>query len=207
LTKLTSVEPGDAMWNIFTNEPIDELKLEPETRKILEGSLLFDPVPNVGRVVFISTPHRGSFLAAFGIAKWLSSFVRAPANVMIGISDIATQNPTASGISQVGEVESAVGNMSPSSPMFNVLVDIPVRSEVPAHSIISVRGGEAKKDGGSDGVVRYESAPIEGVVSELIVDSPHSCQSKAPVIEELSRILLLHLKELDDDRSTKAMAL
>lgn len=207
LTKLTSVEPGDAMWNIFSNEPIDELKLEPETRKILEGSLLFDPVPNVGRVVFISTPHRGSFLAAFGIAKWLSSFVRAPANVMIAISDIATQNPTASGISQVGEVESAVGNMSPSSPMFNVLVDIPVRSEVPAHSIISVRGGEAKKDGGSDGVVRYESAHIEGVASELIVDSPHSCQSKAPVIEELSRILLLHLKELDDDRSTKAMAL
>jgi hypothetical protein len=199
LTKLTSVEPGNEMWKIFSDTPIDDLTLEPETREILEGSLLFDPVPNIGRVVFISTPHRGSYLAAFGIARWMSSFIRAPANLAIAASDIVTQNPAATGISQVGEVESAVGNMSPTSPMFNVLVDIPVRSEVPAHSIISVKGGEAAKHGGSDGVVKYESAHIEGVASELIVDSPHSCQSEAPVIEELLRILLLHLEEGDID--------
>jgi len=60
-----------------------------------------------------------------------------------------------------------------------------------------VKGGEAKKEGGSDGVVKYESAHIEGVVSELIVDSGHSCQSKPRVIEELLRILLLHLNEAD----------
>jgi len=197
LTKLTSVEPGNKMWEILGDVPIDELKLEPETREILEGSLLFDPVPNVERVVFISTPHRGSYLAAFGIAKWMSSFIRAPANIVIAMSDIATQNPEADGISKVGKVESAVGNMSPSSPMFNVLVDIPVRPGVTAHSIISVNGGEAEKDGGSDGVVKYESAHIEGVASELIVDSGHSCQSQPTVIEELLRILLLHLEEGD----------
>jgi len=201
LTKLTSVEPDEKMWGILSDVPIDELKLKPETRRILEGSLLFDPVPNVKRVVFISTPHRGSYLAAFGIAKWLSSFIRAPANLMIAVADIATQNPAADGIAKVGKVGSAVGNMSPSSPMFNVLVDIPVRPEVTAHSIISVRGGEAEKDGGSDGVVKYESAHIEGVASELIVDSAHSCQSQPPVIEELLRILLLHLEEADMEES------
>jgi len=197
LTKLTSVEPENEMWGIFSSVPIEELKLEPETREILEGSLLFDPVPNVARVVFISTPHRGSYLAAFGVAKWLSSFIRAPANLMIAVTDIATQNPEAQGIAKVGNVESAIGNMSPSSPMFKVLVEIPVRPGVPAHSIISVKGGEAKKEGGSDGVVKYDSAHIDGVSSELIVDSPHSCQSKPQVIEELLRILLLHLEEGD----------
>jgi pimeloyl-ACP methyl ester carboxylesterase len=201
LTKLTSVEPEDKMWEIFSESPIDDMKLEPETREILEGSLLFDPVPNVKRVVFISTPHRGSYLAAFGIAKWMSSFIRAPANLMIAVADIATQNPEADGIARVGKVESAVGNMSPSSPMFNVLVDIPVRPGVPSHSIISVSGGEAEKEGGSDGVVNYESAHLEDITSELIVDSGHSCQSKPPVIEELLRILLLHLEEGDREES------
>jgi len=181
----------------FGDVPIDDLTLEPETREILAGSLLFDPVPNVRRVVFISTPHRGSYLAAFGIAKWMSSFIRAPANLMLAVADIAIQNPETDGIDKVGKVESAVGNMSPTSPMFNVLVDIPVRPEVTAHSIISVNGGEAEKDGGSDGVVKYKSAHIDGVASELIVDSSHSCQSKPPVIEELLRILLLYLEEGD----------
>ncbi|HIF94601.1 MAG: alpha/beta fold hydrolase [Myxococcales bacterium] len=198
LTKLVSVQPENKMWKIFSNDSIDDLKLAPETREILQGSLLFDPVPNIGRVVFISTPHRGSYLAAFGIAKWMSSFVRAPANIAIAATDLITQNPEANGIEKVAEIGGAIGNMSPTNPMFNVLVDIPVRPGVHAHSIISVKGGEAAKDGGSDGVVKYESAHLEGVASELIVDSPHSCQSKAPVIEELLRILLLHLDESEE---------
>ncbi len=194
LTKLTSVEPDNHLWDMFSSTPIDELELEPETREILDGAFLFDPVSNVERVVFISTPHRGSYLAAFSLAKWMSSFIRAPANVVIAATDLMTQNPEARGISQVGQVESAIGNMSPSSPMLGVLVELPLRPEVTAHSIVSVHGGEEEREGGSDGVVKYESAHVEGVASELIVDSGHSCQSNPLVIEELLRILLLHLE-------------
>ena len=198
LTKLTSVEPENHLWDVFSSTPIDELELEPETREILAGAFLFDPVSNVERVVFISTPHRGSYLAAFSLAKWMSSFIRAPANVMIAAKDLVTRNPEARGISQVGQVESAIGNMSPSSPMLGVLVELPVRPEVTAHSIVSVKGGEEEREGGSDGVVKYESAHIQGVESELIVDSGHSCQSNPRVIEELLRILLLHLEVAEE---------
>jgi pimeloyl-ACP methyl ester carboxylesterase len=195
LTKLTAVEPENTFWEMFSDSPIEELELEDETRAILEGSLLFGPVPNVKRVVFISTPHRGSYLAEFGLAKWMSSFIRAPANVIIAATDLVTQNPEARGISKVESASSSIGNMNPSSPMLAVLVSLPVRDGVVAHSIVSVKGGEEEKDGGSDGVVKYASAHIEGVASELIVDSPHSCQSESEVIEELLRILLLHLEE------------
>ena len=44
----------------------------------------------------------------------------------------------------------------------------------------------------SDGVVRYESAHIDGVDSELVVNSSHSAQSLPATIEEVRRILLLH---------------
>jgi pimeloyl-ACP methyl ester carboxylesterase len=195
LTKLTSVEPEDKFWKIFSKVPIDQLELEPETREILDGSLLFDPLPSVSRVVYISTPHRGSYLAEFGIAKWLSSFIRAPANVLIATKDLITQNPEARAISNVGSTQSAIGNMSPRSPLLRVMAKLPVRPGVVAHSIVSVKGGEKKKDGGSDGVVKYKSAHLEGVESELIVDSGHSCQSKPEVVEELLRILLLHIEK------------
>jgi hypothetical protein len=42
-------------------------------------------------------------------------------------------------------------------------------------------------------VVRYESAHIEPVDSEVVVFSGHSCQSHPMVIEEAHRILLDHL--------------
>ncbi|MBW2725891.1 MAG: hypothetical protein JRE71_16055 [Deltaproteobacteria bacterium] len=82
--------------------------------------------------------------------------------------------------------------MSPSSPFLAMLLDMPVASGVHSHSIISVNGGKAEPEE-SDGVVKYKSAHIGGVDSELVVDSGHSCQSDPVVIAELRRILLVHL--------------
>ena len=43
-----------------------------------------------------------------------------------------------------------------------------------------------------DGVVEYKSAHIDGVESELVVRSPHSCQGDPHTMEEVRRILRLH---------------
>ena len=62
---------------------------------------------------------------------------------------------------------------------------------VAANSIIAVtRSGPP--EGGSDGVVSYESAHIEGVESEFVVRSGHSAQANPEVILEVRRILLEH---------------
>jgi hypothetical protein len=63
---------------------------------------------------------------------------------------------------------------------------------VTAHSIISVDDDEPLEKAG-DGVVKYESAHVGGVESELVVRSPHSgMQDKAETIEEVRRIFLEH---------------
>jgi hypothetical protein len=51
------------------------------------------------------------------------------------------------------------------------------------------------KEKWNDGVVEYKSAHIDGVASELIVQSGHSAQMEAQAIEEVRRILLENLKE------------
>jgi hypothetical protein len=43
--------------------------------------------------------------------------------------------------------------------------------------------------------VRYQSAHIEGVESELIVRSGHSVQANPQTVLEVRRILLLHAEE------------
>jgi len=61
-----------------------------------------------------------------------------------------------------------------------------------AHSIISV-DDELPLDQVGDGVVKYESAHLDGVASELIVRSPSSGMQTAPeTVEEEWRILLEH---------------
>jgi hypothetical protein len=52
--------------------------------------------------------------------------------------------------------------------------------------------GDGPAAEGDDGVVKYTSAHIEGVVSELVVRSPHSCQGNPHTMEEVRRILRLH---------------
>jgi hypothetical protein len=74
------------------------------------------------------------------------------------------------------------------------LADISVAPGIPAHSIIAVRGHGPVEEG-SDGVVRYQSAHVDGVESELIVRSGHSVQSNPQTVLELRRILLLHAEQ------------
>ena len=53
--------------------------------------------------------------------------------------------------------------------------------------------GDGPLESAGDGVVKYQSAHIAGVESELIVNSPHSgMQSMPQTIEEVRRTLLAH---------------
>ncbi len=88
----------------------------------------------------------------------------------------------------------SLDSMSPDNPGLLALAEIPVSAPIKAHSIISIKGDAVSPDG-DDGVVKYTSAHIEGVESELVVRSGHSCQSKPKTIEEVRRILLIHIKK------------
>ena len=65
----------------------------------------------------------------------------------------------------------------------------PLADGVTCHSIVALR----REGASSDGVVRYESAHIEGVASEKIVISGHSVQDHPDAVAEVRRILLEHL--------------
>ena len=64
-------------------------------------------------------------------------------------------------------------------------------ASVKAHSIIAVEGEGPVADG-DDGVVKYSSAHIEPVESELVVKPSRSTQGNPHTIEEVRRILRLH---------------
>jgi hypothetical protein len=85
----------------------------------------------------------------------------------------------------------AVDNMSPRNRFIQALQQIPVTPSITVNSIVAVEG-DGPVEEGDDGVVKYSSAHIEPVESELIVKSGHSTQGNPHIIEEVRRILRLH---------------
>ncbi len=195
LAKGVSIDPGTAIWDSLFDVPLEETRFSPSTKALLQEAIFIEPMPAVGRVIFISTPHRGSYVASSDLLRRLSAWaIRFPA-------DLAAVAVDAAGIADSGEetyrpirVSTAVDNMSPSHHSIQVLASIPVAPTIPAHSIISVRPGMDIATG-NDGVVRYQSAHIEEAQSELVVRSSHSSQGRPRTIEEVRRILLLHEQE------------
>jgi hypothetical protein len=197
LTKLQAVDSGLEFWNLVIDESPDQVKLEPSNRELIEGSLLVEPSPFVKRVIFLSTPHRGSRLATLGPARLLGRMVRAPANVVTAVGDLFADDADSEVQRRLSRGGGSIGNMSPSSPYIQKLAELPIAPGIHAHSIMGVKKGP--KEEGGDGVVSYQSAHLDDVESELVVKSGHSSQSNPVVIGEVRRILIEHLAEAIDE--------
>ncbi|MHC4855955.1 MAG: alpha/beta hydrolase, partial [Planctomycetota bacterium] len=90
----------------------------------------------------------------------------------------------------------SIDNLSATSPFTIVYNQVSVRDDVTYHSIIGTRKDDTGP-GSSDGVVPYESSHIDFAVSERLVHSGHPAQQHPDAIDEVKRILLLHLKETE----------
>jgi hypothetical protein len=183
------IDPGDRLWAGISRRPLDSLKLSDSSRALVREAMFPTPLPNVRRVVFIATPQRGSYVAGFSITQLIGRLVRLPLSVAQVGKEILTNHENNILVDPARTRIGSVYGMSPSSPFIKALGAIP---GVHVHSIIPVQTDEPIAEG-DDGVVRYASAHIDGVDSELVVRSGHSTQSNPATIAEVQRILLLQL--------------
>ncbi|HEY2131644.1 MAG TPA: alpha/beta hydrolase [Acetobacteraceae bacterium] len=194
LAKMLVIDSGDRLWNGISRRRLAALTLTPETRDLLRRAMFVRPLSEIRRVVFIATPHRGSYVAGFSIAQLVGRLVTLPLSVAAAGTEMLTGNKDALAIDQRTARIGSIYAMRPGSPLIRTLQDIPVAPGVRVNSIIPVRG-TGPVETGDDGVVKYTSAHIDGVESELVVRSGHSTQSVPATIEEVRRILLLHLSQ------------
>jgi pimeloyl-ACP methyl ester carboxylesterase len=190
LTKLCVVESDDAFWRLVSTAPIEALDLQPETRQTLSRSLFFSPLPFVQRVVFIATPHRGSFLAERRFARLASRFVAMSREIADVAGDMFVDDDDRILLRSLDDMPSSIDNMSPDNGFGRILVELEIPPGVESHSIIAVLEDQEDIDSGHDGVVSVESARLPGVTSELVVRSGHSAQQHPLTISEVRRILL-----------------
>jgi hypothetical protein len=197
LTKMTAIDSGTRFWDLSFRRPIYTLRVSEETRDLLRRTVFVTPLPFVTRVVFLATPHRGSYLTLSRITGWVAGFIKAPFAVARVLTDVVTRDRDALALSagqSMPRTPTSLDQMNPNDRFLKTLAEIPLAPGVASHSIIPVQG-TGSVDDGVDGVVAYRSAHLVGVESELVVQSGHSLQDQAETVEEVRRILLIHLRQ------------
>jgi pimeloyl-ACP methyl ester carboxylesterase len=200
LTKLIAVETGESLVRAVTGENLDSLKMPDETKAEVRRFLMLQPLPFVNEVVFLSTPHRGSFQSKEWVRNLVKKLIRFPATLLETTGDLyGYMTDDIKRMLGGKSVLTSADGMSPDSPLLKALAEIPLAPWVKGHSIIAVKGdGDPKL--GNDGVVEYTSAHLDGMESEFIVRGDHSSQLNPLAIDEVRRILVEHVRASSLDK-------
>ena len=196
LARMTAIDSGSRFWDDAFAVPIDRMDISPDTESLLRRSMFYKPLPFVKRVIFIATPHRGSFVAGGRIGQLASRLIDLPFRLISPITEVFEKSPEAVAKRSIEDIPRSTDNMTPSDPFVQTFSSIPVSPGIAAHSIIAVKNPEDPKEKWNDGVVTYRSAHLDGTASEIVIKAGHSVQSDPGAIEEVRRILMEHLEQV-----------
>jgi triacylglycerol esterase/lipase EstA (alpha/beta hydrolase family) len=190
LTKMISIESGTKIWDAISTRPVDELNLKPETKALLKDALFVHPLPFVETVIFIATPHGGSYQASLTMVGLFTRLVTLPLAVVGAAADVVANAGAALKAHNDRLTFNSINGMSPGNPAIQAVRAIPVAPGIHAHSIIpTLQDGPLETR--NDGVVEYKSAHLDGVESEVVIEHQgHSTQSNPLAVREVRRILI-----------------
>jgi pimeloyl-ACP methyl ester carboxylesterase len=192
LSKLMAAEAGDRLWLVISERPDHELQGDRDDLELFRGGLFFGARPEVRRVVYIATPHRGSHFDRGPIERIGTRLVRMPDPLQAAHHRLVSRNnPTFFRDHFRKALPTSIEELESGSPMIRGLSELTATPAVKLHSIIAVRPDSPPSDR-TDGLVSYDSAHVAGVVSEKVVTTGHLCQDHAEVIGEVRRILAEH---------------
>jgi pimeloyl-ACP methyl ester carboxylesterase len=188
ISRLMLTDSGNKLWMNIFGRPPDEVPLSPRVREYFREELFFRHRPEIGRVIFIASPLRGSNMATGPIGSLAAVIIRAAA-----VSSQASQEMLRLTRIETSELKpmrrsNSVDSLSPKSRFLNAMNTIPMTSGVPYNTIIGDRG-RGDSPNSSDGVVPYWSSHMNGSQSELIVPSGHGAHQNPQAIVEVLRIL------------------
>lgn len=193
ISRLLITNTGRRVWEEMFTVPPERMDVTPEHRHILSESAIFAARPEIGRVIFISAPHRGSNLASDWFGRLATRLVQMPSSLLTIGREEARYEKHAIGDLHLKRFPDSIDTLAPNNDFVIALNKVPIVAGVPYHTIAGDRGrGDAPNS--SDGVVPYWSTHQPAAKSEKIVPSGHPAHQHPQGIEEVHRILRLHAR-------------
>src|SRR6266542_4478654 len=193
ITRTLITDTGTKLWTEAFGHSPAQTQMPADSKRLLEKAIIFKHRREIGRVVFMSTPHRGANLASNWIGRIGSMIVKTPSKLIaIGqtVRESLTADPSAL---KLKRLPNSVDTLAPNNRFVMAINKIPMTKTIPYHSIIGDRG-RGDSPNSSDGVVAYWSSHLDGAKSERIVPCGHGSPLNVQAISEVHRILQLNAK-------------
>jgi pimeloyl-ACP methyl ester carboxylesterase len=194
ISSLVVRKGGEDLWKQFTDTPPEKLKISATAKDHLLKIVNFEPREDIRRVVFVATPHQGSQLAMNPFAEFFSNMVRLP-NLFTSGERLVMVNSIRNNLRDLFVAPAnSIRFLRAKSPLLLAILKLPMSKQVTYHSVIGDQG-KGDTPHSSDGVVPYWSSHLPNAKSEKVVPSGHGANEDPEGIEEIRRILRLHLLE------------
>lgn len=191
ISRTLVTDAGNKLWMQAFGKSPAKVNLPPDSKHLLEDALIFKHRPEIGRVIFMSTPHRGSELATNWIGRLGARLVRAPGKLLSLQPVVQQATATDPAALQLKRIPNSIDTLAPNNRFVMAINQIPITRGIPYHSIVGDRGrGDTPKS--SDGVVAYWSSHLDGAKSEFIAPCNHGSPQNPQAIAEVHRILKLN---------------
>jgi pimeloyl-ACP methyl ester carboxylesterase len=193
ISRLLITDTGNKVWMDIFKKPPEAVQLPPDTKKLYSDALIFRHRNEVGRVIFIAAPLRGSELASNWVGRLGARLVKSPRTLLKASAQVMKVVTFQTGDQQLKRAPNSVDTMAPNNRFVVAINKIPLTPGISYHTIVGDRGKGGNKDHTkpimSDGFVPYWSSHLDGAKSELIVPSNHSAHQNPQAIQEVGRIL------------------
>ena len=190
LSRLAVSDGGEHFYRHFFRKPPEQLTMSDADRAQVRRAFCSPGSANVARVIFISTPHRGSSLATGPLGNLGRLLLHLPSTLQKRMTSMLSSNRDALAVKGTIRPGSSLDSLSPKGPVIAAVNDVPIRPGVGLHSIIGNRGRPGPLEKSSDGVVLYTSSHLPQAESELIVPAGHTGALLRPETSaEVTRIL------------------
>jgi pimeloyl-ACP methyl ester carboxylesterase len=193
ISRTLITDTGNKLWLEAFGKTPEQTEMPAESKELLKQAIILKHRPEIGRVIFMSAPLRGSDLAKNWVGRIGSMLVKTPSK-LITVGQTIRENikPDPAAL-QLKRFPNSVDTLAPNNRFVVAINKIPITPGIPYHTIVGDRGrGDTPKS--SDGVVPYWSSHLDAARSEFIAPSNHGSPLNPQAIAEVHRILKLSIQ-------------
>jgi hypothetical protein len=191
ISRLLITDTKEDLWKLLFNKTPAATSLPLSSKKIYTDALIFKHRQEVGRVIFIAAPLKGSKIASISLGRIGSMLIRTPKKLLLAGNDALKVATFQSNDLKLKRAPNSIDTLSPKNRFVRMINKIPITPGIPYHTIQGDRG-RGDSPNSSDGVVPYWSSHMESAQSECIVPSDHGAHQNPKAFDEVARILKLN---------------
>src|SRR5437588_13082788 len=139
ISRTLITDTGNKLWMEGFGKPPEQTEMPAESKRLLEQAIILKHRPEIGRMIFMSTPHRGSDLARNWIGRIGSMLVKTPSQLItIGqtIRQAATPDPAALHLKRF---PNSIDTLPPNTRFVVAINKVPITPGIPYYPILGAR--------------------------------------------------------------------